>query len=126
LTWPEADTAEKARVVRREVIMEPLYVHADEHELAATVPHIEVRHKWGGAPERPPAAGEHRRACDILDGKAGDNVAKERVEKEAEVVTEERVRGRGEALGDSGGVQLGLTHSGKVGHEELLHVDGVA
>jgi hypothetical protein len=106
--------------------MEPLYVHADEHELAAIVPRIEVCHKWGGAPERPPAAGEHRRARDILDGKAGDDVAEERVRKEAEAVIEEWVRGRDEAVGDSGGVQLGLTRSGGVSHEEFLRVDGVA
>jgi hypothetical protein len=48
--------------------------------------HLHQQHGWGGAPERPPAAGKHRRARGVLDGEAGDDVAEERVGKEAEAV----------------------------------------
>jgi len=56
-----------------------------------------VTTEWGGA--------EH-----ALDG------------AEANATEKAWVVGRGEAVGDGGGVQLGLTRSGGVGHEELLQL----
>jgi hypothetical protein len=99
LDWAEADIASKARVVDRDVVVESLYVHTDEHERTSAVWHallelyheevglrLDQRHRRGGAPEGPPAMGEHRRTRDILDGKARDDVPKERVGEEAEAV----------------------------------------
>jgi hypothetical protein len=44
------------------------------------------RHERSGAPERPPAAGEYRCACGVLDGEARDDVAEEPVGEGAEAV----------------------------------------
>jgi hypothetical protein len=78
--WRSSSSTSASTAVPDGVLLE---LHLEEDGLRL---HLHQRHGWGGAPERPPAAGEHRRASSILDGEAGDDVADERVGKEAEAV----------------------------------------